>query len=63
MNKSHLVHGFPSLAATTGIPIRTLKTLWSRRKFSGLRVGHRTMLFDPQKVLTELGKFEIRAAQ
>lgn len=49
------------LAKATGIPVRTLRTLYNQRKISGIKAGHRTLLFDPEKVCAELSRFEIKA--
>jgi len=61
MKDTKLVSGFPALSHQIGIPPRTLKSLWHQRKFSGIRAGHRTVLFDPQKVMIELLKFEVKS--
>lgn len=44
-----------------GIPVRTLRSLYQSGKISGYKFGHRTLLFDPQKVDVELAKFEKKA--
>jgi hypothetical protein len=49
------------LSTETGIPTRTLRSLYHAKKISFIRAGWRTLLFDPQKVLAELGKFEVKA--
>ncbi len=48
-------------AEKIGIPARTLRTLYNQRKISGIKTGHRTLLFDPEKVCAELARFEIKA--
>jgi hypothetical protein len=48
--------------AQLGIPERTLRDWAFKRKVPSLRVGHRTVLFDPAKVRAALTKFEIPAA-
>lgn len=50
------------LAEKIGIPARTLRSLYHQRKISGIKAGHRTLLFDPEKVCAELARFEIKAA-
>ena len=42
-------------------PLRQLRTLVAQRKIPYLKIGHRTMLFDPQKVEKALQRFEIPA--
>jgi hypothetical protein len=49
------------LEAATGIPARTLRTLFHQKKIPGLRLGHRTVIFDPVKVQAALDKFEVKA--
>lgn len=49
------------LEAATGIPARTLRTLFHHKKIPGLRLGHRTVIFDPAKVQAALDKFEVKA--
>jgi hypothetical protein len=49
------------LAEDIGIPVRTLRSLWLKKKIPGVRLGHRTLVFDPSKVRTALDKFEVRA--
>lgn len=50
-----------ALSEQTNIPVRTLRTLYHQRKISGIKAGHRTLLFDPEKVIGELSRFEIKA--
>jgi excisionase family DNA binding protein len=50
------------LSEEIGIPVRTLRTWLHCRKIPFLRVGHRTLLFDPEKVRAALNKFEVQAA-
>jgi len=61
MKDTKLVSGFPALSHQIGVPARTLKSLWHQRKFSGIRAGHRTLLFHPDKVLAELERLTIKA--
>ena len=42
------------------IPVRTLRTLVSSRKIPYLKLGHRTLLFDVQKVDKALERFEVQ---
>ncbi len=53
--------GIKGLAEEIGIPARTLRSLWLKKKIPGVRLGHRTLVFDPAKVRTALDKFEVRA--
>jgi predicted site-specific integrase-resolvase len=50
------------LSKEIGIPVRTLRTWFQARKIPYLRLGHRTLLFDPEKVRAALNKFEVQAA-
>jgi hypothetical protein len=49
------------LSDAIGIPPRTLRSLYIAKKIPFLKPGHRTLLFDPEKVLAALEKFEVRA--
>jgi excisionase family DNA binding protein len=49
------------LAAELGQSQRTIRSWIAARKIPFLKVGHRTMLFSPEKVLLALEKFEIKA--
>jgi excisionase family DNA binding protein len=49
------------LAAELGQSQRTIRSWIQARKIPFLKVGHRTMLFSPEKVLLALEKFEIKA--
>jgi hypothetical protein len=40
------------------LPVRTLRTLCAKRKISVTRLGHRTVQFDVEKVMRELGFYE-----
>jgi excisionase family DNA binding protein len=48
------------LAAELGQSHRTIRSWIAARKIPFLKVGHRTMLFSPEKVLAALQKFEVR---
>ena len=47
------------LSEELGPPVRTLRTLMHDRKIPFIKAGHRTTLFDPQKVRAALEKFEV----
>lgn len=49
------------LSTHNGIPVRTLRSFMASRKIPFLKCGHRTVLFDPQKVDEALGRFEVKA--
>jgi hypothetical protein len=61
MPKPKLVN-IKGLSEEIGQPERTLKTWVHSRKIPFLRVGHRTLLFDPEKVRAALNKFEVQPA-
>jgi hypothetical protein len=48
------------LSKAKGRPVRQLRTLVAARKIPCLKLGHRTMLFDPEKVDQALARFEIK---
>jgi len=50
-----------SLSQYVGVPVRTLRTFMAARKIPYLKIGHRTVLFDPEKVGEALRRFGIRA--
>ena len=45
----------------SGIPKRTLRTLYRGNKIPYIKVGYRTVLFDPDKVMAALNKLEVRS--
>jgi hypothetical protein len=49
------------LSGELGPPVRALRTWAQHRKIPFIRVGHRTVLFDPQAVRDALKKLEIKA--
>jgi hypothetical protein len=49
------------LSKEIGIPVRKLRSFVAARKIPFLKCGHRTLLFDPQKVERELARFEVPA--
>ena len=51
------------LSAENGVPVRTLRSLQHARKIPFIKTGHRTVLFDPEKVQIALDKFEVLAVQ
>ena len=50
-----------SLSDHTGIAVRTLRTFMAARKIPFLKIGHRTVLFDPDKVFIALERFQTNA--
>ncbi len=50
------------LSAELGIPVRSIRTLKQKRKIPFVKLGHRTLLFNPAKVSAALSKFEVRAS-
>jgi hypothetical protein len=59
-NMSRLVN-ISSLSECTGIGVRTLRTFMAARKIPFLKCGHRTILFNPDKVQKALERFEVKA--
>ena len=49
------------LSEEIGISPRTLRSLYNARKIPFIKAGHRTLLFDPDKVRAALNKFERKA--
>lgn len=49
------------LSEELGIPVRTLRTLHTRRLIPYLNAGHRTKLYDPAKVAAALERLEVKA--
>lgn len=47
------------LSENKGIPVRTLRSLMAARKIPFFKLGHRTLLFDPDKVHKALQRFEV----
>lgn len=47
------------LSEEVGPPVRTFRTLMHNGKIPFIKVGHRTTLFDPQKVRAALERFEV----
>ena len=53
---------YGAMSRQLGIAERTLRDWAFKRKVPSLRIGHRTVLFDPAKVRAALIKFEVAAA-
>ena len=49
------------LETATGVPVRTLRSLQHARKIPFIKTGHRTVLFDPEKVRAALDRYEVKA--
>jgi len=49
------------LSEAKGRPVRQLRSFVAARKIPYLKVGHRTLLFDPEKVDKALARFEVPA--
>ena len=49
------------LSEAKGRPVRQLRTFVQEKKIPYLKIGHRTLLFDPEKVEKALQRFEIPA--
>ncbi len=58
---NELLVDYQGLAAVTGQPVRRLRTLAGTRKIPLIKLGHRTVLFQPSKVMAALERFEIKA--
>lgn len=46
------------LASVLGCSVRTVDSLWAKRRIPGICLSPRMVRFDISKVLTALGKFE-----
>lgn len=57
----HRLVNLTTLEAETGIPARSLRSLYQKRKITFIRAGHRTLLFNPETVRAELEKLTVRA--
>ena len=49
------------LSEYKGLPVRKLRHFVAARKIPFLKCGHRTLLFDPEKVDKALERFEVPA--
>jgi hypothetical protein len=58
-NQAKLVN-ITALSEQKGIAVRTLRTLVLSRKIPFLKLGHRMLFFDPDKVDKALERFEVR---
>ena len=58
MSKLTDIHG---LSEQSGLPIRKLRSFVAARKIPFLKCGHRTLLFDVEKVNKALRRFEVPA--
>jgi len=59
-SNKHTLVNIAGLSDYNGIPVRTLRTFMAGRKIPFLKCGHRTILFDPQKVDEALQGFEVQ---
>jgi hypothetical protein len=50
-----------ALSTETELPQRQIRTLYQTGKIPYIKVGHRSLLFDAEKVMAALELFEIRA--
>ncbi len=48
------------LSELTGLSVRNIRTLVQKRAIPVIVAGHRTHLFQPEKVLKALEKFEVK---
>ncbi len=53
---------YEGMAAASNVPERTLRTWVAQRKIPFLKLGHRTVLFQPSKVFEALERFEVAEA-
>ncbi len=51
------------LSEYKGLPVRKLRRFVAARKIPFLKCGHRTILFDPEKVDKALQRFEVPAVR
>jgi len=51
-----------NLSAESGLPVRKIRTLMQRRVIPFIKIGHRSCLFDLEKVRKALDKFEVKTA-
>ncbi|MEI7822751.1 MAG: hypothetical protein WCK55_17710 [Verrucomicrobiota bacterium] len=49
------------LSDAIGIPTRTIRSLYVAKKIPVIKAGHRTLLFDADKVRAALDQFEVKA--
>ena len=60
MTKSKLLK-LNGLSVAIGVPPRTIQTWIHSGKIPFLKIGHRTVLFDEEKVRAALERFEVRS--
>jgi hypothetical protein len=48
------------LSDLTGLPIRSLRTLILKRSIPFMKLGHRTILFEPDEVMRAIRSFKIK---
>lgn len=53
---------YAGLSVETNLSVRELRTLAERRQIPFLKLGWRTIRFQPSKVFEALSKFEIKPA-
>jgi hypothetical protein len=58
MSKLTDIHG---LSEKSGLSIRKLRSFIAARKIPFLKCGHRTLLFDVEKLNKALARFEVQA--
>jgi hypothetical protein len=49
-----------TLSEISGLSVRQWRTLVQKRRVPFIKAGHRTLLFQPEKVLKVLEKFEVK---
>lgn len=49
------------LSEMSGLPVRSLRTMMKNRVVPFVRTGHRSVWFQPEKVLRALEKFEVKS--
>ena len=59
MGTQHTVD-IKTLSAEINLPDRTIRTLMRRRKIPYIKVGHRTLRFQPEKVKTALERLTVK---
>lgn len=49
------------LSGQLGRPVRQIRSFAQARKIPYMKLGHRSLLFDPEKVVKALARFEVEA--
>lgn len=49
-----------ALSELTGVPVRSWRTLIQKRAVPYMKLGHRSILFDLQKVEAALARYEVK---